>query len=124
MKFNSTSQSFRLVLIFSIIIKLIYSFYIPINIIPSSPHDDYLFYRLAESISEFKWLGGYLNTTLIKGPIYPLFISISIFTHIPLRLIESVLIISVAFYVITYIRYFIKSIHTITVMSILEFLEI
>jgi len=47
------------------------------------PHDDLLFLNAAESIRHFKWLGPYNETTLIKGPGYPLFLAFVMTVHLP-----------------------------------------
>ena len=43
--------------------------------IDNAPHDDTLFLRLAAHICQFEWLGPYNQLTLIKRPVYPLFIA-------------------------------------------------
>ncbi len=54
-------------------------------------HDDALFIRQAYSIAAGNWLGDYDSFTLIKGFIYPLFISLSSFFGIPLFLAQHLL---------------------------------
>ena len=88
------------------VFKFLASYYIPIQFIPA-PHDDYLFYRLAESIANLKWLGVFDQTTLIKGFTYPFFLSLSIFFKVPLRLMEAFLICIAALYFVNSIRRFI-----------------
>ena len=78
-------------------LKILWSYYIPLQLIPA-PHDDLLFYRLAESVANLKWLGVFEQTTLIKGFSYPLFLSLSIFFSIPLRILEGALICSTSLY--------------------------
>lgn len=85
------------------VLQLFYSYYIPIQLIPA-PHDDLLFYRLAENIANLKWLGVFDQTTLIKGFAYPLFLSISIFFKFPLRLLEACLICIASFYFVMSVR--------------------
>lgn len=85
------------------ITKLIFSYFIPLQFIPA-PHDDYLFYRLAESIANLKWLGVFDQTTLIKGFSYPFFLSLSIFFSIPLRLIEALLLCIAGLYFVAAMR--------------------
>ena len=53
------------------------------------PHDDLLFLNAAESIKHFKWLGPYNETTLIKGPGYPLFVAFVNVIHMPLLLAQQ-----------------------------------
>lgn len=91
------------------VFKFLLSYYIPIQFIPA-PHDDYLFYRLAENIANLKWLGVFDQTTLIKGFTYPFFLSLSIFFKIPLRLMEGFLICTAALYFVNSIRRFIPGI--------------
>lgn len=88
--------------------KIVLAYFIPIQFIPA-PHDDYLFYRLAESIANLKWLGVFDQTTLIKGFTYPFFVSLSIFFKIPLRIMEAFLICTAALYFVNSIRRFIPS---------------
>ena len=109
-EFINQSNSKNLLIGFLVItaFKLLLSYYIPIQFIPA-PHDDYLFYRLAESIANLKWLGVFDQTTLIKGFTYPFFLSLSIFFKIPLRLMEAFLICIAALYFVNSIRRFIPS---------------
>jgi len=58
--------------------------------IMNGPHDDLLFLNAAESLKHFKWLGPYNETTLIKGPGYPLFVAVVSVLHIPLLLAQQV----------------------------------
>ncbi|MBM9520051.1 hypothetical protein JWG39_09520 [Desulforhopalus vacuolatus] len=56
-----------------------------------TPHDDYLFVKLAKHILSGAWLGPYDQVTLIKGPIYPLFIAVAHHTGMPLLLVQHLL---------------------------------
>lgn len=56
-----------------------------------TPHDDYLFIRLAKNLLSGEWLGPYNQVTLIKGPVYPLFIAASHLAGIPLLLSQQLL---------------------------------
>lgn len=49
-------------------------------------HDDHLFIRLGNSILDGLWLGSYNEVTLIKGPMYPIWIAVSFIIGIPLLL--------------------------------------
>lgn len=55
------------------------------------PHDDYLFITLAKNLLSGEWLGPYNHYTLIKGPVYPLFIAFSHLLAIPLLLSQQIL---------------------------------
>lgn len=57
----------------------------------STPHDDYLFIKLARHILNGEWLGPYDQFTLIKGPGFPLFIAAAHLAGIPLMLAEHLL---------------------------------
>lgn len=103
---QSNSKNFLIGFLVITVFKLLLSYYIPIQFIPA-PHDDYLFYRLAESIANLKWLGVFDQTTLIKGFTYPFFLSLSIFFKIPLRLMEAFLICIAGLYLVNSIRRFI-----------------
>jgi len=54
-------------------------------------HDDMLFLNLANSLLEGNWLGQYNQITLIKGPIYPLWISLVYLLGIPLLFAQHLL---------------------------------
>lgn len=95
---NKNKYYFYIVFIFCL--KIIFSYYIPVNLNPGAPHDDTLFYRLGLSISNGHWLGTYDPTTLIKGIGYPLFLSLAIKLHLPIRVLESLLICGSSFYFI------------------------
>ena len=56
-----------------------------------TPHDDYLFVRLAKSILNGEWLGPYDQLTLVKGPVYPLFLAVAHHTGLPLLFVQQLL---------------------------------
>jgi hypothetical protein len=56
-----------------------------------TPHDDYLFVKLAKHILNGDWLGPYDQVTLVKGPVYPLFIAFGNLLGIPLLLFQHLL---------------------------------
>ena len=56
-----------------------------------TPADDYLFVRLAKNILSGAWLGPYDHYTLVKGPVYPLFIAFTHLTGVPLLLAQQLL---------------------------------
>lgn len=85
-------------LVFITGVKIGFSFLIPLNILPGALFDDTLFYRLGQSLAQGKWLGEYDSKTLIKGFTYPLFIGISIYSHIPLRVLEALLVCASSLY--------------------------
>lgn len=100
---SSNPNIFYIGILCATVLQLFYSYYIPIQFIPA-PHDDLLFYRLAENIANLKWLGVFDQTTLIKGFSYPLFLSVSIFFKFPLRLLEACLICIASFYFVMSVR--------------------
>jgi hypothetical protein len=61
----------------------------PVFAMPYMLHDDYLFIRLARHLEAGQWLGPYDNLTLAKGMFYPLFIVISFWTSVPLKIAEQ-----------------------------------
>ncbi len=56
-----------------------------------TPHDDYLFVKLAKHLLTGSWLGPYDQVTLVKGPVYPLFIALANLLGIPLLLFQHLL---------------------------------
>lgn len=118
-KIKIYQNSFIYLIFFISLLKIILYYFIPINILGNAPHDDYLFYRLGKSISEYNWLGQYDQLTLIKGPIYPLFISVSIYFHIPLRILEALFSILASLYFLNSTRFLFKSINIRLIIFIL-----
>ena len=60
--------------------------------ITNAVYDDILFLNLAEHISKGEWLGPYNENTLVKGPVYPLFIAFAHFFGISLTFMEFLLL--------------------------------
>jgi hypothetical protein len=58
--------------------------------------DDALFVRLAQSISEGRWLGAYDEYTLVKGAFYPLFIATTQIVGVPLLIAQQAVALTVA----------------------------
>ena len=56
-----------------------------------TPADDYLFVRLAKHILSGEWLGPYDHYTLVKGPVYPLFIAFTHHVGLPLLFAQQLL---------------------------------
>lgn len=56
-----------------------------------TPADDYLFVKLAKHILTGSWLGPYDQFTLVKGPVYPLFIAAAHYTGLPLLVVQHLL---------------------------------
>jgi hypothetical protein len=48
---------------------------IPILPAPAAGYDDGLFFSLAQSIAAHRWLGGFSNLVLAKGPAFPIFLA-------------------------------------------------
>lgn len=53
--------------------------------------DDRLFMELAQSLVRGEWLGSYNETTLAKGPAYPIFIALIFYLGLPLGLAQQAL---------------------------------
>jgi len=56
-----------------------------------TPHDDYLFIKLAKNILSGQWLGPYDYYTLIKGPGFPLFLAVVHHLGLPLLFAQQLL---------------------------------
>jgi len=54
-----------------------------IRMIPRAGYDDFLFISLADSIAQGNWLGKYTYLTLVKGPMYPIFLAIGSILKFP-----------------------------------------
>ena len=62
----------------------------PVYAIGNANYDDVLFLRLAGRLGSGAWLGPYDTTTLVKGPLYPLFIACSFVLQLPLKFAEQI----------------------------------
>src|SRR5210317_1734883 len=56
-----------------------------------TPHDDYLFIKLAKNILSGQWFGPYDYYTLIKGPGFPLFLAVVHHLGLPLLFAQQLL---------------------------------
>jgi hypothetical protein len=74
-----------------------------------TPHDDYLFIKLAQHILSGAWLGPYNQVTLVKGPVYPLFIAAAHHTGLPLLLVQHLLYSSVCVLSVVAVRPLLKA---------------
>lgn len=74
-----------------------------------TPHDDYLFVKLAKHILSGVWLGPYDQVTLVKGPVYPLFIAAAHHTGMPLLLVQHLLYSTICIIAIMALRPLIKN---------------
>ena len=99
-KFSYANRLFYMVLMVTIC-RCAFGYFIPLQILVNAPHDDYLFIRLAKSISDFEWLGNYDQYVLIKGAGYPLFLALANWFFLPLRLAEALFICGCTYYFIS-----------------------
>lgn len=88
-------------LVFISCLRCFVGYFVPLNILYNAPHDDFLFYRLANSITDFNWLGDYDQLVLLKGAGFPIFLSLSKFFYVPLRILEAAFLSFAAAYLVT-----------------------
>jgi hypothetical protein len=62
----------------------------PMSIYPAAGHDDGLFMRLGMHLARPGWLGAYDQTTLAKGPGYPIFLAINSWSGLPISVAHAV----------------------------------
>ena len=89
----SDTSSYR-IYIFCVVASILFRFWLLGAYelyIHTSEHDGGLFINLAHHILNGDWLGPYDYRTLIKGPIYPLFIATSYLLRIPLLFAQQLL---------------------------------
>ena len=103
------------------LLKLIFAYFLPVNLISYLIHDDFLFYRLAENIAQNQWLGDYQPTTLIKGFVYPAFLALALKTHLSVRLLEAALVCVSAYYFVSSLRKFFNPALLVTLFALLLF---
>ncbi|NQT56528.1 MAG: hypothetical protein HQ551_09900 [Desulfobacteraceae bacterium] len=88
----------------------------------NSSLDDRLFVELAKNIAEGRWLGVYDNRTLIKGPVYPLWIALIYKSGLPLLFSEHLLYIIACLFFISAIGPMVKrATHLLIVFCFLLF---
>lgn len=64
---------------------------LPIWVLANGLHDDALFVRLGRELAEGRWFGAYDETTLMKGPGYPLLLALNAWLGLPLSLTQALL---------------------------------
>jgi hypothetical protein len=90
---NATPRAWRLFWILAAILGALYIlnyFLIPVPLIPVLGHDDGHFMRQAKTILDGQWLGPYDQLTLIKGPGFPIFLSLSRAARLPYPILLAV----------------------------------
>lgn len=63
------------------------SLHLPLSLFTVAGHDDALFWKLAESIASFGWLGAYDQMTLAKGPGFSLLLALNRWLGTPITLL-------------------------------------
>ncbi|SLM29944.1 membrane hypothetical protein [Desulfamplus magnetovallimortis] len=77
----------------------------PCRVVPLvEGYDSGLYLRLAESIINGEWLGAYDYLTLIRPPVYPLFIALNYYLHLPLDLFQYSLYLAGALLMVAALR--------------------
>jgi hypothetical protein len=120
-KLQNNFDGFKILIVFLCLLKVSLSYFLPVNLITYLIHDDFLFYRLAENISQNQWLGDYQPTTLIKGFVYPAFLALAIKTQISMRILEVVLICASIYYFVSSLQRFFKPKFLLVLFAILLF---
>jgi hypothetical protein len=59
----------------------------PVSILTWQWADDGLYFRLAQEFADGNWLGPYDELTLMKGPMFPIFIGVASYTGLPFNLV-------------------------------------
>ena len=93
-----------------------------IRMIPRAGYDDFLFISLADSITQGNWLGKYSYVTLVKGPMYPIFLAIGSILKFPTTVFQhSLYITAIIFLVWTLRKYQIKRLFLLVFFTFLVF---
>jgi hypothetical protein len=69
-------------ILFMFILSLCFRSFVPPAIVINSPHDDLLGVTLAQSMLSGDWLGDWNNRTLVKPPLYSIFLALNHFTNL------------------------------------------
>jgi hypothetical protein len=92
MRRQITSRLERLILTYCIAMCVLYALvavHTPMTMLAYAPHDDGLFIKLGQYLSEGQWLGPYDSYTLMKGPGYPGFLAVSNWLGLPISLTHA-----------------------------------
>lgn len=71
----------------------------PLHFRPLTPHDDALYVRRAVQMMQGHWVGVLDQYTLMRGPLYPLYLAFVGRTGLPLSIVEQLLICGASFWV-------------------------
>ena len=73
------------------LVRFIVVLNLPILFLPGAGHDDGLYMRLAVNLASGRWLGGFNQFTLMKGPGYPVFLALSGLSGLPVSATHALL---------------------------------
>jgi hypothetical protein len=83
---NSIPIVYWVCVVFTAVFYLILAANTPYSILIWQGFDDALFINQAKSLAEGRWLGRFSETTLVKGPGYPIFLAINYWLGLPISL--------------------------------------
>ena len=99
----------NILLLFITFIYFSYTQNLPYGVHASLGHDDLHFYLQSRSIIGLQWLGAYNELTLIKGMVYPLFLSLVHMLGVSISFAEAFLYYSAALYLFVVVNDSFKS---------------
>jgi hypothetical protein len=85
-KFSSKEVFFKVLLCAFSLIYLSIVLHYPVSLFTEASLDDGLYIRLGQNIYSGHWLGQYDNTTLAKGPTFPIFLALNAILGTPITL--------------------------------------
>jgi hypothetical protein len=91
MSFDWGSVVVPIVIIAAVLFRYWLTAGLPITAHAHGIHDDALFIRLAQSIATGDWLGGFDELTLVKAPLYSIFIAINYLSGLQFKSMEHLL---------------------------------
>lgn len=101
---NKETRFWVLILFTVIAFRLALTAGLPICANSHASHDDDLYVRQGESIAAGHWLGPYNERTLLKGPMYPLFLAGSKILGIPLQTSQQLFHVAVCLLLLVALR--------------------
>ncbi len=78
------TKALLVILFAAALIRFVIVLNLPILFIANAGHDDGLFMRLASTLASGNWLGEFSQFTLMKGPGYPAFLTVTSLSGLPL----------------------------------------
>jgi hypothetical protein len=104
-----TRQAVTVLMVALCLVRVWLTLALPLRAMGRAALDDRLFVRMATSLLEGHWLGGYDHQILTVGPFYPLWVALSFYAGVPLILGQQLLYVFACVMLFVALREFVPS---------------